>query len=198
MDGTIHFASDRYRSDLAWVRKCLALNRGGPDMCIRLIAAIPGTPTPASVDVFLSRRDVWIVGFRTDTVAVKFQDTNPAITGVNITRTLPFSPNYTILGAWNEGLSYSGPWSFHNAISSLASVTRNSTFGKAESRGLILVIFAVSEALRFWRIDKAISQAIGGGETFRFIDWKETVNNWDSRSKGYQQGALEGVQLPSV
>ena len=77
-------------------------------------------------------------------------------------------------------------------------MTQNSTFGKAEARGLILVIFAVSEALRFWRIDKAISQAIGGQETFRFIDWKESVNNWDSLSKGYQRGALEGVQLPSV
>ena len=109
MDGSIHFEQGRYRSDLAWVRKCLALNRAGPDMCIRLEAAIPGAPAPAAVDVFLSRQDVWIVGFRTNTVAVKFKDTNPAITGVNITRTLPFSPNYSILGAWNEGLTIPGP-----------------------------------------------------------------------------------------
>ena len=196
MDGTIHFDCKRYRQDLAWVRKVVAINRGGRDLSIQLKAAIPGAE--ASVDIFLKPSNVWLVGFRTNSVAVKFQDTNPTIDGVAFTRTLPFSPNYTILGAWEDGLSYSNQWAFHNAIASLGAVTKNSVFGKQESRGLILAIFAVSEALRFWRIDKAISEAICGEGIFRFLDWKEAVNNWDSRSRGYQQGALEGVQLPSI
>lgn len=196
MDGTIHFECDRYRQDLAWVRKVVAINRGGRDLSIQLKAAIPGAE--ASVDIFLTPSNVWLVGFRTGSVAVKFQDTNPTIDGVDFTRTLPFSPNYTILGAWNEGLTYSGPWAFHNAIASLGAVTKNSHFGKQESRGLILAIFAVCEALRFWRIDKAISEAICGQGTFRFTDWKEAVNNWDRLSRGDQRGALSGVQLPSV
>ena len=198
MDETIHFERNRYRQDLASVRKSLAINRAGPDMCIRLVGSVPGTDTRSSVDVFLSRRNVWIVGFRTADTAVKFQDTNPAIDGVNITRTLPVSPNYTVLGAWNDSFSYHGPWPFHAAIASLGAVTQNSTVGRTEYRALIMVIFAVSEALRFWPIDKAIAEAIGGQGTFRFTDWKEDVNNWDSLSKGWQQGALAGVQLPNV
>ena len=196
MDGTIHFACDQYRGDLAWVRKVIALNRAGRDLSVRLKAAIPGAE--AAVDVFIRPSNVWLVGFRAGSVAVKFQDTNPTIDGVDFTRTLPFSPNYSILGAWNESLAYSGQWAFHNAIQSLGSVTKNSHFGKQESRGLILAIFAVCEAIRFWRIDKAIAEAICGQGTFRFIDWKEDVNNWDKLSRGDQRGALAGVQLPSV
>ena len=46
--------------------------------------------------------------------------------------------------------------------------------------------------------DKAVSEAICGTSTFRFIDWKEAVNNWDKLSRGDQRGSLQGVQLPSV
>lgn len=198
MDGTLHLECDRYRQDLAWVRKSLALNRAGRDMCIRMVASIPGSAASASVDVFLSRWDVWVVGFRTNSVAVKFQETNPAIDGVDFTRTLPFNPSYPDLGAWSESISYNGPTPFFSAVSSLQSTTHSSRFHREHKRALTLVIFSLSEALRFWRIDKAIAQAICGQGAFRFLDWKDSVNNWDKRSKGYQQGALEGVQLPSM
>lgn len=197
MDGTLHLECNRYRQDLAWVRKCLALNRAGRDMCIRVEARLGGAP-PAAIDVFLTRWDVWVVGFRTNAVAVKFQDTNPTIDGVNFTRTLPFSPSYPDLGAWNESVSYNGPAPFYSAIAALQAVNHTSGFRREHRRGLTLVIFALSEALRFWRIDKAISEAICGQGAFKFVDWKDSVNNWDKRSKGYQRGALQGVQLPSM
>ncbi len=198
MDGTIHFECDRYRQDLAYVRSRLALKRIGPDMCIRLIAGIPHTSASTWVDVFLSRKDVWIVGFRNEKIAAKFEDTNPVIPGVSITRTIPYSPNYTILGAWTEGLSVNGPPSIYNSILALQTVTRNNDLGRTVPRALVFVIFAVSEALRFWEIDKAISQTICDSRPFRYIDWKEKVNNWGNLSGSDQQGARMGVQLPAV
>jgi len=200
-DGTIRLDCETYRGDLAYVRKALALNRSGPDMCVRLEGAIPHTPRRDWIDVYLRRRDVYLVGLRNGRVAIKFQDTSPRVSGVAFARTLPFSPNYTILGAWSEGFAYSGPAQFHNAVATLAAVGKDTTFGPAAARALILAIFAVSEALRFWTIDRAIEQALcqrAGARPFRFVDWKDLVNNWDRLSKGDQQGALQGVILPSL
>lgn len=198
MDGTLHLECARYRQDLAWVRKCLELNRTGRDMSIRVVASIPGGGPPASVDVFLSRWDVWVVGFRTNSVAVKFQDTNPSIDGVDFTRTLPFSPSYTRLDPFSDQTQYGDPSPFYSGIAALQSVNHTSRFRREHERGLNVVIFALSEALRFWQIDLAISKALCGTGTFRFMDWKEAVNNWDRRSRSGQRGALLGVQLPTV
>jgi hypothetical protein len=198
MDHVIRVACENYRSDLAAVRKTFALNRAGQDVCIRLECALPDTQVRDAIEVFVRRGDIYLVGLRNSHVGIKFSDTNPIIDGVTFTRTIPYSPNYSILGAWNEDFSYRGIWSFHSAIAALGAVTKDSRFGPAEARSLILVIFMVSEALRFWTIDKAIAQAICGDGLFRFVDWKDKVNNWDNLSKGGQSGALDGVVLPSL
>ncbi|WP_282607279.1 ribosome-inactivating family protein [Pelagibius sp. Alg239-R121] len=198
MSEVIRVACKTYRGDLAAVRKNFALSRAGQDVCIRLECAIPDTPVQDAIEVFVSRRDIYLIGLRNEHAGIKFVDSNPIIDNVDFTRTLSFSPNYSILGAWSEDFAYRGIWPFHNAIAKLAAVTKDSTFGPAESKALILVIFMVSEALRFWTLDKAVAEAICGTSLFRFVDWKDRVNNWDNLSKGDQSGALDGVILPSL
>ena len=198
MSEVIRVACKTYRGDLAAVRKNFALSRAGQDVCIRLECQPPGLPQADWVEVFVSRKDIYLIGLRNEHAGIKFVDSNPLIDDVDFTRTLPFSPNYSILGAWSEDFTYRDVWPFHNAIAKLAAVTKNSTFGAQESRALILLIFIVSEALRFWTLDKAVADAICGNSHFRFVDWKEKVNNWDNLSKGDQSGALEGVILPSL
>ncbi len=198
MDEVIRIACGTYRSDLAAVRKNFALNREGQDVCIRLQCALPHTPREDWIEVFVKRSDLYLVGLRNGHTGIKFIDSTPLIDGVDFTRTLPFSPNYTVLGAWDSSFSYRDIWSFHNAVAQLAAVTKNSTFGPSECRHLILMIFIVSEALRFWTLDKAVAEAICGRAPFRFVDWKEKVTNWDKLSKGDQDGALDGVFMPSL
>lgn len=207
-DHTIRLACDTYRYDLAWVRKDLALGRAGSDLRVRVECGIPGADASSWIDVILRRGDVYLIGLANSHVGFRFSDTNPIVAGVDFTRKLPFEPNYSILGAWHvdpnskdQGFTYKSIYEFHNAVATLAKVTQNSNFGPAEARALILMIFTVSEALRFWTLAQAIEKVIcdtSGGESFRLLDWKDTVNNWDSLSGGEQQGALHGVILPSV
>lgn len=198
MDEVIRVACETYRGDLAAVRKNFALSRRGQDVCIRLECALPHTSVRDSIEVFVRRKDLYLIGLRNAHTGIKFIDSTPLIDGVDFTRTLPFSPNYSILGAWDSSFSYKTIWPFHNAIARLAAVTKDSIFGPAECKHLVLMIFIVSEALRFWTLDKAVAEAICGGSPFRFVDWKEKVTNWDKLSKGDQDGALDGVFMPSL
>ncbi len=198
MSEVIRVACETYRGDLAAVRKNFALSRDGRDLCIRLECAIPEKPRHDTIEVFVRRKNLYLIGLRNEHTGIKFNDSNPRIDGVDFIRTLPFSPNYSILGAWNESFSYQGIWSFHNAIARLSAVTKDSAFGAAERKHLVLLIFIVSEALRFWTLDKAVSEAICGKSSFRFVDWKDKVTNWDKHSKEEQDGALHGVFMPSL
>lgn len=188
---------DRYRSDLAWLRKEIALNRAGQDIPVTARCTPAGAGQSTAVTLIVSRAKVWLEGFRNETVGVRFADTNPVLPGVKFEYRLPFTANYSILGAWDDSLSFRGVWDYFHAIDALARFAPTATFGPKECRGFLLMIFAISEATRFWTISRAVGKSLDGEAPFRFVDWKDSVNNWDSLSEGAQRGALHGVILPS-
>ncbi len=196
MKHVVRVSGDTYRTDLAAVRKNFALSRAGSDICVRLECTVPHTPRQDWIEVFISRHSLWLIGMRNQYGGFKFADGNPLIDDVAFTRSLPFSLHYTILDAWDENTAYRGIWDFHGAIQTLGDITDDTYFGPREKRYVALMIFMIPEALRFWPIDKAISEAICNSGHFRLTDWKAKVTAWRQSSEGAHGGFSDGVTMP--
>ena len=63
---------------------------------------------------------------------------------------------------------------------------------------MVLLIFLLAEALRFWPIDLAVEKALCATEALRIKSFKDSVNNRSKYSNGNQSGALDGVVWPAV
>lgn len=194
---TLRLDCSIYRGDLAYIRKSLAFDRRGRDIAVSLVCAPPHSDNDAELEAVLHRDSLYVAGFKNTHCGFYFNgESQPMGAGWN--RKLAFSGNYVDLGAWDDDLSFKGVWHFHGVLSALAALRVGSTIGRKEKQHMVLLIFMLAEALRFWPIDLAVEKALCATEALRIKGFKEKVNNWSKYSKGNQSGALDGVVLPAV
>lgn len=84
--------------------------------------------------------------------------------------------NYNDLGIFGSYV-YVGASSIGDALATLAKYAGRGS--KLDTTAAAIVIFVVSEALRFTSICTAVAKAIKG-EDFAIDDFKDTVTNWDA------------------
>lgn len=188
---------DFYRKCVAALRKDISLTRSGPDIRVRVTCAPEGLQQVA-VDAVISRTEVWLEGLVIGDTGVRFTNSNPVLEGISFAYKAPTTTNYSHLKPWDASYRHRGVHDFYYTLLHLAGFRPSGTFDDRRKLATALMIFMISEAVRFWPISRAIGDALKGDTTFRFTDWTDSVTNWSKFSEGEQRGALNGVILPKV
>ncbi len=89
--------------------------------------------------------------------------------------------NYNTLGAFDKYKYYAGA-EIIKAVGALCAFKGKGT--EFDASAAVILIFAISEAMRFDSVCKAIDTAVGGGDGFSPDEFKDKVTNWEAAKVG--------------
>jgi hypothetical protein len=194
----VTFSSASYRSDLAWVRKLISMNRGGPTLTVRLLPDSKTTNVAGSLTVYIRPSDVYLIGMVLGGEDYYFNG-EPTPHGAG---KIEFGAGYPDLNpGWVNRIELS-VFTLANAVALLGSHrtgNRGTGLLQEHKEALIRIIFSVSEALRYWTIERDVNNVLSGSpHSLNINDYAgsgKPLNTWAEWSK-QPDAPMHGIFLP--
>lgn len=186
----------QYDADMGWLRKAIVLDRKP-----QLAEVVVRTEYGFSVRIMVDHNTLYTIAIDFGAGLWRFPDTGfPPVPGAKV---FEFGSNYNDLGLHLKPVVLSAG-TLHTAVEQLSyhkPGKKGSDFLWSEKQDLIRIVFTVSEALRFWTVQRDVSNLLKSpGTTLVINDYAgngKPLNSWETWSGG-STWADKGVFVPKV